>query len=66
MEWAVKNAGKSKVLVSGGEKKSDEEFWELVNSIKKAGAYGMAIGRNVWKAKDPLEVSRKLREIFYE
>ena len=66
LEWAVKNAGKSKVLVSGGEKKSDEEFWELVNSIKKAGAYGMAIGRNVWKVKDPLEVSRKLREIFYE
>lgn len=64
--WAVKSAGRCKVVLSGGPKTEKlEEFLETVQSVIKAGAAGVAVGRNVWQAKEPLEVLKKLEKIVY-
>lgn len=64
LNWAVKAAGKTKVLVAGGEKLKDKEFIKLTKDIMSAGAAGLAVGRNVWQAKEPLKIAQALREII--
>lgn len=61
--WAVKAAGRTKVVVAGGMKKSEKDFLKEVKDIMSAGAIGLAIGRNVWQSKDPLKISEKLRKV---
>jgi len=64
--WAVKSAGRCKVVLSGGPKTANlEDFLETVQSVIKAGAAGVAVGRNVWQAKEPLMVLKKLEKIVY-
>lgn len=60
---AVKAAGKTKVLVSGGKKQRD--FLKMAEKVMGAGVQGMIVGRNIWQAKEPLEMTKKLREIIY-
>lgn len=62
---AVKAAGKTKVVLSGGPKVSDEEFLEVVRNIMAAGAIGIAVGRNVWQRENPLEITQKIKEIVF-
>lgn len=64
-KWVVKSAGKVKVVVSGGEKKDEKEFLMKVKSVMSAGASGMAIGRNIWQSKKPLELTKKISEIIF-
>ena len=64
LAWAVKSAGKTKVLVSGGNKLSNQEFIKLAKNIKSAGCAGMAVGRNIWQSKNALKIAKLLREIF--
>ena len=33
-----------------------------VEEITKSGAIGLAIGRNVWQAKDPLNITKKIKK----
>ncbi|QQG49171.1 MAG: aldolase [archaeon] len=64
--WAVKSAGGTKVFMSGGPKApTEEEFLSQVRGIMKAGATGLAVGRNVWQSNEPLETARKIREIIF-
>ena len=63
--WVVKAAGKTGVLAQGGAKKSEEEFLAEAKEIMKAGAIGMAGGRNIWQNENPVEMSKKLAEIIF-
>jgi class I fructose-bisphosphate aldolase len=62
---AVKAAGKTKVVLSGGPKVSDQEFLKIVENIMAAGAIGLAVGRNVWQREDPLAITQKIKEIVF-
>ena len=64
--WAVKAAGKTKVVLSGGPKVSDEEFLDIVKNVMEAGGAGVAVGRNVWQHQDPLLMTQKLKEIIFK
>lgn len=66
MRWVVESAGKTKVVVSGGVKQSEEEFLAMARSVMKAGAIGMAVGRNVWQSKDPIGTTERLKEIIFK
>lgn len=63
---AVQSAGRTKVVLSGGPKTEKlEEFLETLRSVMRAGAIGVAVGRNVWQAEDPLEAASKIKEIVF-
>lgn len=63
--WAVKAAGKTKVVLSGGEKIDEKGFLKILKDVMEAGAAGAAIGRNIWKSKSPLDIARKARNIIF-
>lgn len=63
LAWAIKSAGKVKVVVAGGIKTDKKSLYKQVKEIMAVGASGLAIGRNVWQDKKPLEISKKLRSI---
>ena len=31
----------------------------------KTGAVGLAVGRNIWQSKNPIEITNKLRKIIF-
>lgn len=66
LKWAVKAAGETKVVIAGGAKRDEKEFFKQVKDMISVGAIGLAIGRNVWQAKDPIKISNKLREIIWK
>lgn len=66
LKWAVKSAGRTKVVVAGGTKKSEPEFLKQVKEIMEAGAIGLAVGRNVWQNSNPLEITRKIQRIIWK
>ncbi len=66
LRWAVKAAGKTKVVVAGGVKSDEKTFLKNVRVIMKSGACGLAIGRNIWQHKQPLELARKIRKIIFD
>ena len=64
--WVVKAAGKTKVVMSGGQKtETREEFLEMVKDVLSAGAIGLAVGRNIWQDKKPLEASQQLSKVLF-
>lgn len=65
LRWAVESAGKTKVVVSGGAKEDEEQFLEMARNAMKAGAIGMAVGRNIWQNSDPLGITAKLKKIIF-
>jgi len=50
---AVQSAGKTKVILSGGPKVEDKEILKTIELVIKAGATGIAVGRNVFQHQDP-------------
>lgn len=64
-KWVVASAGKVKVMIQGGSKKTEEELLGEVKGAIEAGATGVAIGRNVWQSPNPEEVARKVAAIVY-
>lgn len=63
----VEVAGATKVFVVGGAKMdSIDDLLANTKDILEAGAIGLAVGRNIWQADEPLEVARKLAEILYK
>ncbi|TSD02164.1 MAG: fructose-bisphosphate aldolase, class I [Parcubacteria group bacterium Athens0714_24] len=64
-KWAVQCAGKTKVVLSGGPKVSDEEFLEVVKNVMSAGAIGVAVGRNVWQNENPLKIAEEIRKTIF-
>ena len=65
--WAVKSAGKAKVLMSGGPKApTEEDFLKQVKGVIDAGGAGVAVGRNVWQHEEPLKMAAALRALIIE
>ncbi len=62
----VESAGRSLVLVSGGEKVDDAELLDKVRSSMDAGATGIIFGRNLWQRPkaEALRLTRELHAIF--
>ncbi len=65
IEWAVESAGKCKVVLAGGMKKSEKELLNEIRDAVKVGCIGIAIGRNVWQAKNPLKIAEKLQKVIW-
>lgn len=66
LHWAVKSAGKTKVVIAGGVKKDKKELLQQVKEIMKAGCIGLAIGRNVWQDKEPLKITKEIKKIIWK
>jgi class I fructose-bisphosphate aldolase len=64
LKWAVKSAGKTKVVIAGGTKANEGKFLKEIKDIISAGGAGIAVGRNVWQSEDPFELSKKIRKII--
>ncbi|MFH0712053.1 MAG: fructose-bisphosphate aldolase [archaeon] len=65
LAWAVESAGKCKIVVAGGKKKSEGELLAEVRDAMSVGCVGVAVGRNVWQAEKPVDVAGKLRKIIW-
>jgi class I fructose-bisphosphate aldolase len=66
MERAVRMAGRTKVVMSGGSKTSDREFLESVAAVVDAGGAGLAVGRNVWQRENPTAILDALEKVIFE
>jgi class I fructose-bisphosphate aldolase len=66
MEKAVRMAGRTKVVMSGGSKTSDREFLESVAAVIDAGGAGLAVGRNVWQRENPRRILDALEQVIFE
>lgn len=66
MERVVKAAGRTPVLLSGGERVDDDELFSKAESALQAGATGFIFGRNVWQRQpaQATEVIHKLWELL--
>jgi class I fructose-bisphosphate aldolase len=47
----VESAGRSLVVLSGGNKASDAEVLDMTKAVMKAGGSGVIYGRNIWQRK---------------
>ena len=65
LKWAVKSAERTKIVIAGGVKKNEKKFLKDVKDIMGSGAIGLAVGRNVWQAKDPLGITKKIKKIIW-
>lgn len=65
-KMAVRAAGKAKVVLSGGTKLGQEEFLKIIEEVMKAGAAGVAVGRNVWQNENPLDITEKIKKIVFK
>lgn len=61
---AVEVAKPVRVFLSGGPKRDD--FLKTVEEVMRAGASGLAVGRNVWQSDDPYEIGRKIYQIVFK
>lgn len=66
LRWVVESAGRTKVIVSGGAKLPEEELLEIARISIRAGAIGMAVGRNIWQNNKPLDIASKLKDILFK
>jgi len=66
MREVVKAAGKTKVVLSGGLKIEEEAFLDEIQKIIKAGAIGVAVGRNVWQRVEALAITEKIKQIIFQ
>jgi len=66
LAWAVKSAGKVRVVIAGGRKKDEGDLIKEVREAMKVGCSGFAIGRNVWQSKNPLKISKKISEVIWK
>jgi fructose-bisphosphate aldolase, class I len=66
LKWAVKSAGKTKVVIAGGAKEDEKEFLIQLKEIMDSGAIGLAIGRNIWQSDCPLLLTKKIKRVIWE
>jgi fructose-bisphosphate aldolase, class I len=65
LNWAVKSAGRTKVVIAGGMKKDDTLFLKQVGEIMNSGAIGLAVGRNIWQHENPYSITKKVKKIMW-
>lgn len=63
--WVVKSAGRAGVFAVGGAKSGEAEFLQYTKDVIKAGAVGLAVGRNIWQDQNPIELGRKVAEVIW-
>ena len=68
VEKVIKSAGKTMVLISGGEKMEDKELLEKARISLEGGATGLVFGRNLWQRpfKKALEIAAQIRTLMKE
>jgi len=66
LEWAVRAAGKCRVVVAGGLKTDQKTLLKQVRDAMSVGITGLAIGRNIWQAKEPLEITKKIKKVIWK
>ena len=66
LKWAVKCAGRTKVVIAGGPPVTETELLKQTSTIMKSGAVGLAVGRNLWQNSKPLEITKKLKKIIWK
>jgi len=54
------------IILGGGPLNNDLDLFSMVHNAMKAGAAGIAIGRNVWQHSNPAAVARSLAAIVHE
>jgi len=64
-KWIVKNAGKARVMIAGGEEKPVKEFLYMVRDALSTGVVGLAVGRNIWQHEEPIKISRALKKVVF-
>ena len=62
---AVRAAGKVKVVLSGGSKLPTQDFLRITENVMRAGAAGVAVGRNVWQNENPLAITGEIKKIIF-
>jgi len=65
LKWAVRSAGRCKVVIAGGVKENEKEFLKDAKEIMNSGAIGLAIGRNIWQSKNSVELAGKVKKIVF-
>ncbi len=53
------------ILVAGGIKRGDEVFLKVVEEVMRAGASGIAAGRNIFQSEDPRSLGLKIQKIIH-
>src|SRR5436190_8199910 len=66
VDSVVRSAGRSLVLLSGGERAGDDEMLEKSRMSLEAGATGLIFGRNVWQREheESLRFVSKLKDLL--
>jgi class I fructose-bisphosphate aldolase len=65
LPWIVKNAVGTLAVMSGGDKADTHNFLEQVRTFVEAGGAGLAVGRNVWQAEDPEQLTKQIKQIIF-
>ncbi len=63
--WIIKNAGRAKVVISGGPKQDEKSFLTKLQEVMDAGAVGLAVGRNAWQHPKPYTFSKAIEDIIF-
>jgi class I fructose-bisphosphate aldolase len=68
LEKVIESAGRTMVLISGGEKMGDEELLEKVRTSLEAGATGLVFGRNLWQRpfEKALDIVERIKILMSE
>ena len=63
----VVDASHGRVVVAGGAKMKDtESFFKVTHDVIRAGAFGVAYGRNIFQAEDPARMVIALKSIVHK
>jgi class I fructose-bisphosphate aldolase len=65
LAWAVKAAGKTKVVIAGGSKTDESVLLKEAEQAMQSGCIGLAIGRNIWQSDKPLDLTKKLKKVIF-
>ncbi|MBC5792747.1 MAG: aldolase [Nanohaloarchaea archaeon] len=65
VEDIISVTGEMKFVMSGGSKRSDEEFISDVENVIEAGGNGLAVGRNMFQRENPEELLDKLEKSIF-
>lgn len=65
VRWAVRSAGKARVVIAGGSKKNEKDLLKEIKDAIEVGCSGLAIGRNIWQHKKPVMITEKIKKIVF-
>ena len=64
MKQQIACGGKAKMLMAGGNKtNTTQDFLETVEEVDNCGAFGFAVGRNIWQHEKPVAVTQAIRDV---